>query len=89
MSTLVAWRRLAQLGPFHWRNVAPGRAARVALGVVVPLGLGWASGHVDYGAYAALGAAVQAARELREQGSYGFGEQAAVGRAAIRAAFTS
>jgi 2-methylisocitrate lyase-like PEP mutase family enzyme len=40
-------------------------------------------------AYAALGAAVQAARELREQGSYGFGEQAAVGRAAIRAAFTS
>jgi uncharacterized membrane protein YccC len=56
MSTLVAWRRLAQLGPFHWRNVAPGRAARVALGVVVPLGLGWASGHVDYGAYAALGA---------------------------------
>ncbi len=56
MSRLVAWRRLAQLGPFHWRNVAPGRAARVALGVVVPLGLGWASGHVDYGAYAALGA---------------------------------
>jgi len=56
MNTHIAWRKLAQLGPFHWRDVAPRRAARVALGVVVPLGLGWASGHVDYGAYAALGA---------------------------------
>lgn len=56
MKTHIAWRKLAQLGPFHWRDVAPRRAARVALGVVVPLGLGWASGHVDYGAYAALGA---------------------------------
>ena len=40
-------------------------------------------------AFAALGMAVQAARELREQGSYGFLAQAAVGRAAIREAFTS
>ena len=56
MKTHIAWRKLAQLGPFHWRDVAPWRAARVALGVVVPLGLGWVSGHVDYGAYAALGA---------------------------------
>jgi 2-methylisocitrate lyase-like PEP mutase family enzyme len=36
---------------------------------------------------AALGALVSAARELREQGSYGFLDQAAVGRAAARAAF--
>ena len=56
MKTHIAWKKLAQLGPFHWRDVAPRRAARVALGVVVPLGLGWASGHVGYGAYAALGA---------------------------------
>jgi 2-methylisocitrate lyase-like PEP mutase family enzyme len=40
-------------------------------------------------AFAALGMAVQAARELREQGSYGFLAQASVGRAAIRDAFTS
>ncbi len=56
MSTLVAWKKLAQLGPFRWDDVAPWRAARVALGVVVPLALGWVSGHADYGAYAALGA---------------------------------
>ena len=56
MKTHIAWRKLAQLGPFHWRDGAPRRAARVALGVVLPLGLGWVSGHVDYGAYAALGA---------------------------------
>ena len=36
---------------------------------------------------AALGALVSAARELREQGSYGFLDQAGVGRAAARAAF--
>jgi 2-methylisocitrate lyase-like PEP mutase family enzyme len=38
-------------------------------------------------AFAALGAAVEAARELREQGSYGFLGLAASGRAAVRAAF--
>ena len=38
-------------------------------------------------AQAAYGAAVQAARELREQGSYAFFPLAAEGRAAIRAAF--
>ena len=37
---------------------------------------------------AALGALVSAARELREQGTYGFLDQAAVGRAAAREAFT-
>ena len=40
-------------------------------------------------AFAALGAVVEAATELREQGTYGFLERAAAGRAAARAAFTS
>jgi 2-methylisocitrate lyase-like PEP mutase family enzyme len=39
-------------------------------------------------AYVALGAAVQAARELRDQGSYGFLALAADGRAAVRDAFS-
>jgi 2-methylisocitrate lyase-like PEP mutase family enzyme len=38
-------------------------------------------------AFAALGAVVEAARELREQGSYGFLELARSGRSAVRAAF--
>lgn len=38
-------------------------------------------------AYAAYGAAVQAAKELRDQGSYGFSALAAEGRAATRDAF--
>jgi 2-methylisocitrate lyase-like PEP mutase family enzyme len=38
-------------------------------------------------AFAALGALVQAATELREEGTYGFGSLAAVGRAAARDAF--
>lgn len=56
MSTPVAWRKLAQIGPIRWGDLAPWRAARTALGVVTPLALGWVSGHLDYGAYAALGA---------------------------------
>lgn len=38
-------------------------------------------------AFAALGALVEAATELREQGTYGFGALSAVGRAAVREAF--
>ena len=38
-------------------------------------------------AFAALGAVVEAARELREQGSYGFLDLARSGRSAVRAAF--
>jgi len=49
-------KRLLALGPFHWDAVAPWRAGRVALGVVAPLVLGWASGHLEYGAFASLGA---------------------------------
>jgi 2-methylisocitrate lyase-like PEP mutase family enzyme len=39
-------------------------------------------------AYAALGAAVEAANELREQGTYGFWDRARVGGAAARSAFS-
>jgi len=56
MPAPIAWNKLVQFGPFRWEGLALWRAARVAVGVVVPLGLGWASGHVQYGAYAALGA---------------------------------
>ena len=38
-------------------------------------------------AYAALGAVVEAARELQEQGTYGFWDRAGVGSSAARAAF--
>jgi uncharacterized membrane protein YccC len=54
--TQFRWRRLLRLGPFDWRSVSPWRAARVAAGVVIPLGVGWESGHIDLGAFAALGA---------------------------------
>ena len=40
-------------------------------------------------AYVALGAVVEAAQELREQGTYGFWARANTGRAAVRSAFTS
>ena len=39
-------------------------------------------------AYAALGAAVEAAKELKEQGTYGFWDRARVGGTAARAAFS-
>jgi 2-methylisocitrate lyase-like PEP mutase family enzyme len=38
-------------------------------------------------AFAALGALVEAATELRERGTYGYGDLSAVGRAAVREAF--
>jgi hypothetical protein len=52
----LRWRELVRVGPLDWGDVAPWRAARVAVGVVVPLAIGSASGHLDYGAFAALGA---------------------------------
>src|SRR5258708_39006379 len=52
----LGWTGLVRLGPFHWGAMAPWRVARSAFGVVVPFGLGAASGHLDYGAFAALGA---------------------------------
>jgi uncharacterized membrane protein YccC len=52
----LRWRELVRVGPVRWGDVAPGRAARVAVGVAVPLAIGSARGHLDYGAFAALGA---------------------------------
>ncbi|MER7837632.1 FUSC family protein [Streptomyces sp. NPDC096040] len=42
--------------PLSWHDVALWRAARVAVGVVVPLAVGAATGHLEYGAFASLGA---------------------------------
>ncbi len=50
------WRKLWQFGPFRWGDVAPRRAIRVAVGAMVPLSVGSACGHLDYGAFASLGA---------------------------------
>src|SRR4030081_3084063 len=50
------WRELLQLGPLRGTDVAAWRAVRVAVGVVVPLVVGSATGHLDYGAFASLGA---------------------------------
>ena len=47
---------LARLGTLPVARLAPARAARVALGVVLPLVVGWLSGDLRYGAYVALGA---------------------------------
>jgi uncharacterized membrane protein YccC len=44
------------LGQFRWRNVTPGRAARATFGVLTPLIIGFATHHVEYGTFAALGA---------------------------------
>ena len=44
------------LGQFRWRNVTPGRAARATFGVLTPLVIGFATHHVEYGTFAALGA---------------------------------
>ena len=41
---------------FHWGAIAPWRAARLAVGVLAPLVVGWANGYIEYGAFAALGA---------------------------------
>jgi uncharacterized membrane protein YccC len=56
MSVTFVWKKLRQVGPFQWTRVAPERAGRAALGVVVPLVIGWMIGHLEYGAYVALGA---------------------------------
>ena len=53
------WLRnsIARLGvTFRWGDLALQRAARMAFGVILPLALGWMTGHVKYGAFMALGA---------------------------------
>ena len=56
---------LLRLGPFRWSAIAPARGARVAVGVVVPLVIGWACGRLDLGAFAALGALSAGTASLR------------------------
>jgi hypothetical protein len=43
-------------GAFRWRDLAPGRAARAAFGVITPLAIGVAAGRIALGSFAALGA---------------------------------
>ena len=56
MSTAFAWWKIARVGSFSRERLAPKRAARVSVGVVLPLLAGWLTGHVEYGVYMALGA---------------------------------
>jgi uncharacterized membrane protein YccC len=43
-------------GPFRWSAVDVPRALRAGIGMVTPLALGLATGHLEYGVFAALGA---------------------------------
>jgi uncharacterized membrane protein YccC len=43
-------------GAFRWHDIAIRRGARVTLGVITPLAIGVATGHAEYGSFAALGA---------------------------------
>src|SRR5580700_1794970 len=56
LASEVGHRGWLDLGQFRWRDATPARAARAAVGTVVPLALGIATGHVEYGTFAALGA---------------------------------
>jgi uncharacterized membrane protein YccC len=56
MASEVGHGRWRNLGKFRWGNVRTWGAARAATGVLVPLVLGYATGHVEYGTFAALGA---------------------------------
>jgi FUSC-like inner membrane protein yccS len=48
--------RWLDLGQFRWQDIELARAIRAALGVLVPLSIGLATGHKAYGSFAALGA---------------------------------
>jgi hypothetical protein len=43
-------------GAFRWADVSFGQGVRAALGVMTPLAIGVATGKIEYGSYAALGA---------------------------------
>ena len=43
-------------GPFRWSAVDVPRALRAGVGMVTPLAVGLATGHLEYGVFAALGA---------------------------------
>ena len=48
--------RLPRLDALDWSALAVPRAVRGAVGVTLPLVVGWLTGHIEYGAYTALGA---------------------------------
>ncbi|PZG12251.1 FUSC family protein [Nonomuraea aridisoli] len=52
----IQWRELLRVGPFHWSDVTLQRALRVGVGTMLPLAVGAAAGHLDYGAFMSLGA---------------------------------
>src|SRR5690349_14172864 len=54
--TRFGWREALWAGPADWKDIVTWRTLRVAAGVVLPLAAGAASGHVEYGAFASLGA---------------------------------
>jgi hypothetical protein len=56
LATEVSHGGWLNLGQFRWRDATPARAARATFGVVVPLAIGIATKHVEYGTFAALGA---------------------------------
>ncbi len=43
-------------GAFRWRDLAPSHGVRAAIGVLTPLAIGVATGKLEYGSFAALGA---------------------------------
>jgi uncharacterized membrane protein YccC len=43
-------------GAFRWRDLSAGQAVRATVGVMAPLIIGVATGKIEYGSYAALGA---------------------------------
>ena len=43
-------------GPFRWADIDIPRALRAGAGMITPLALGLATGHLEYGVFAALGA---------------------------------
>ena len=50
------WDSIVRGATFRWSDLALQRAARMAFGVILPLALGWMTGHLKYGAFMALGA---------------------------------
>ena len=56
MTITIERRQPILFGTFAPERLAPARAVRAGLGVALPLVVGWLSGHMQYGAYAALGA---------------------------------
>ena len=73
---------LGATGGLHTHRLATGVVAELARAGVSRISVGGAF------AFAAIGAVVSAATELREQGTYGFREGSAAGAAAARRAFS-